>query len=158
MHPVRPATYCKQHSGPADFTGDRDEHTARTSDARSTQGDPEAEACRIAQPASTPEELRAALAVVAPDALPTFDAERATALQRSREQVSAAPMRRFVGQWAVYVAVERHPERAARLRALEARAAEVDEIGQARELAAEIGRILDEACSEAGIGPRQGAA
>ncbi|MCC3652432.1 DUF6247 family protein [Streptomyces sp. S07_1.15] len=120
--------------------------------------DTEAEVHRIAQPASTPEELRAALAVIAPDALPTFDAERAAALQQSREQVSAAPMRRFVGQWAVHVAVERHPERAARLRALEARAAETEDIGQAREIAAEIGRILDEACAEAGINHRQGAA
>ncbi|UGQ15121.1 hypothetical protein LO772_17060 [Yinghuangia sp. ASG 101] len=106
---------------------------------------------RIAQPASTPEDLRAALAVVAPDALGTFDAERAAALRQAREQVSAAPMRRFAGQWAVYVAVERHPERAARLRALEARAAEVDDIDEARELAGEIGRILDQACAEAGV-------
>ncbi len=67
-------------------------------------------------------------------------------------------MRRFVGQWAVYVAVERHPDRAARLRALEARAAETDDIHEARELAAEIGRILDKACAEAGIDQEQGAA
>ncbi|MEU1787754.1 DUF6247 family protein [Streptomyces sparsogenes] len=119
-------------------------------------GDPEAH--RIAQPASTPEELRAALALIAPDALPTFDAERSAALRQSREKVSAAPMRRFVGQWAVYVAVERHPDRAARLRMLEARAAETDDIHEARELAAEIGRILDTACAEAGIDHEQGAA
>ncbi|WP_436785937.1 DUF6247 family protein [Yinghuangia sp. YIM S10712] len=116
-----------------------------------TQPDGPSPVHRIAQPASTPEDLRAALAVVAPDALATFDAERAAALQQAREQVSAAPMRRFAGQWAVYVAVERHPERAARLRALEARAAEVDDIDEARELAGEIGRILDQACAEAGI-------
>ncbi|NUS87828.1 MAG: hypothetical protein HOY75_35270 [Streptomyces sp.] len=120
--------------------------------------DSDPEAHRIAQPASTPEELRAALALIAPDALPTFDSERAAALRQSREQVSAAPMRRFVGQWAVYVAVERHPDRAARLRALEARAAETDDIHEARELAAEIGRILDKACAEAGIDQEQGAA
>ncbi|MEU1668709.1 hypothetical protein ABZ547_35030 [Streptomyces sparsogenes] len=117
--------------------------------------DPEAH--RIAQPASAPEELRAALALIAPDALPTFDAESAAALRQSRE-VSAAPMRRFVGQWAVYIAIERHPDRAARLRALEARAAEIDDIHEARELAAEIGRILDTACAEVGIDQGQGAA
>ncbi|WTW95703.1 hypothetical protein OG216_20970 [Streptomycetaceae bacterium NBC_01309] len=116
-----------------------------------TQPDAPGGAHRIAQPASTAEGLRAALAAIAPDSLPTFDAERAVALQQAREQVSAAPMRRFVGQWAVYVAVERHPDRAARFRALEARAAEVDDIGEARALAAEIGRILDAACAEAGI-------
>jgi hypothetical protein len=113
--------------------------------------DADAQARRIPQPASTPEDLRAALAVTTPQALPTFDAERAVALKQSREQVSAAPMRRFVGQWAVYVAVERHPERAARLRALEARAAEVADIDEARAIASEIGRILDQACTEAGI-------
>ncbi len=116
-----------------------------------TQPDGPSPVPRVAQPASSPEDLRAALAVVAPDALATFDGERAAALQQAREQVSAAPMRRFAGQWAVYVAIERHPERAARLRALEARAAEVDSIDEARELAGEIGRILDQACAEAGI-------
>ncbi|MEU0071206.1 DUF6247 family protein [Streptomyces sp. NPDC006332] len=103
------------------------------------------------QPASTPEDLRAALAQLAPDALPTFDAERSAALQQARELVSAAPMRRFVGQWAVYVALERHPERAARLRSLEARAATTESLDDARAIAAEIGRILDEACVEAGV-------
>ncbi|GHC48472.1 DUF6247 family protein [Streptomyces flavofungini] len=108
------------------------------------------------QPASTPEDLRAALARLAPDALPTFDAERADALRLAREQVSAAPMRRFVGQWAVYVAVERHPERAARLRALEARAATTESVDEARAIAAEIGSILDVSCAEAGIERSEG--
>jgi hypothetical protein len=103
------------------------------------------------QPASTPEDLRAALAQLAPDALATFDAERSAALQQAREQVSAAPMRRFVGQWAVYVALERHPERAARLRSLEARAAVTESLEEARNIASEIGRILDVACAEAGV-------
>ncbi|MDT0344972.1 DUF6247 family protein [Streptomyces litchfieldiae] len=103
------------------------------------------------QPASTPEDLRAALSLVAPRALPTFDAERAVALQEARKQVSAAPMRRFVGQWALYVAVERHADRAARLRVLEARAAETDDLTEARAIAAEIGSIIDTAVAEAGI-------
>ncbi|WP_127354060.1 hypothetical protein [Actinacidiphila soli] len=106
---------------------------------------------RIPQPSATPEELRAALAVVAPNALPTFDEERAGALRRARDCVSAAPMRRFVGQWAVYVAIERHPEQAGRLRELEARAAVVDDLDEAHEITAEVGRILDAACVEAGV-------
>ncbi|WP_369172165.1 DUF6247 family protein [Streptomyces sp. R28] len=109
-----------------------------------------------AQPASTPEDLRATLAQLAPDALSTFDAERSAALQQAREQVSAAPMRRFVGQWAVYVALERHPERAARLRSLEARAATTERLEEARTIAAEIGRILDMACAEAGVERAEG--
>ncbi|MFD3732571.1 DUF6247 family protein [Streptomyces sp. NPDC058632] len=112
----------------------------------------------IPQPAGAPEDLRAALALLAPAALPVFDAERAVALQQAREQVSAAPMRRFVGQWAVYVAVERHPEQAARLHALEARAAETDDLAEARALATEIGSLLDAACAEAGIENGQGTA
>ncbi|WP_049570377.1 DUF6247 family protein [Streptomyces sp. SBT349] len=116
-----------------------------------TASDSSAGVPRIPQPASTPEELRAALALVAPGALPTFDAERAAALRQAREQVSAAPMRRFVGQWAVYVAVERAPDRAARLRVLEARAAETDDLTEARAIAAEIGGIIDTAVAEAGV-------
>ncbi|WP_052847318.1 DUF6247 family protein [Streptomyces avicenniae] len=116
-----------------------------------TASDSSAGASRIPQPGGTPEELRAALALVAPGALPVFDAERAAALRQAREQVSAAPMRRFVGQWAVYVAIERAPDRAARLRALEARAAETDDLDEARVLAAEIGGILDTAVAEAGV-------
>ncbi|MEV0635214.1 DUF6247 family protein [Streptomyces sp. NPDC050619] len=110
----------------------------------------------VPQPASTPEDLRSALAQLAPEALPTFDVERATALQQAREQVSAAPMRRFVGQWAVYVALERHPDLAARLRSLEARAATTESLEEARTIAAEIGRILDTACEEAGVQRAQG--
>ncbi|MER5934836.1 hypothetical protein [Streptomyces sp. NPDC002054] len=45
----------------------------------------------VPQPAATAEELRAALARIAPDAVPTFDAERATAvaLLRSLEARAA---------------------------------------------------------------------
>ncbi|WSA45168.1 hypothetical protein OIE51_13705 [Streptomyces sp. NBC_01803] len=89
--------------------------------------------------------------MLAPQTLPTFDAERAVALQQAREQVSAAPMRRFVGQWALYVAIERHPNRTAHLRALETRASEADELAEARVTAAEIGDIIDTAVAEAGI-------
>ncbi|WP_258534786.1 hypothetical protein [Streptomyces sp. PT12] len=64
-------------------------------------------------------------------------------------------MRRFAGQWAVYVAVERAPDRAARLCALEARAAETDDLDEARAIAAEIGVILDTAVAEAGVEPGQ---
>ncbi|MBA2944322.1 DUF6247 family protein [Streptomyces himalayensis] len=114
--------------------------------AHSASGDPV-----VLQPVATPEDLRIALAELAPDALPTFDTERAATLEQAREQLTAAPMRRFVGQWAVYVALERHPERAARLRALEARAATTESLDEARAIAAEIGGILDAACAEAGI-------
>jgi hypothetical protein len=91
------------------------------------------------------------LVTVAPDAVTTFDAERAAALKQARDTYSAAPLRRFIGQWAVYVAIERHPERAARLRALEAHAAATTSPDDARAIASEVGRILDIAAAEAGV-------
>ncbi|MFE3764280.1 hypothetical protein ACFXPI_21275 [Streptomyces sp. NPDC059104] len=105
----------------------------------------------VPQPAATVEELRTALARIAPDAVATFDAERAAAVARARQDVSSAPMRRFLRQWALHVAIERHPDLAARLRHLEARAAYVTDVEEGRMIAAEIGRILDKAAAEAGL-------
>lgn len=105
----------------------------------------------VPQPAAGVEELRAALTRIAPDAVATFDAERAAAVARARQEVSSAPMRRFLRQWALHVAIERHPDLAARLRHLEARAAHVSDVEEGRAIAAEIGRILDKAASEAGL-------
>ncbi|SNT44564.1 DUF6247 family protein [Actinacidiphila glaucinigra] len=105
----------------------------------------------VPQPSTTAEELRAALARIAPEAVPTFDAERAAAMAQARSEVSSAPVRRFLGQWALQVAIERHPEQAARLRHLEARAAVVEDPDEARTVAAEIGWILDKAATEAGL-------
>ncbi|MEW1804359.1 hypothetical protein [Streptomyces virginiae] len=57
---------------------------------------------------------------------------------------------RFLRQWALQIAIERHPDLAARLRHLEARAAHVTDPEDGRMIAAEIGRILDKAAAEAG--------
>lgn len=103
------------------------------------------------QPAATPEALRAAVAQVAPESLAAFDAERAEAVRQARAEVSAAPLRSFTRQWSVNVAIARHPARAVRLRELETLAASSDDIVQAREAIAEIGRILDAAFAEAGV-------
>jgi hypothetical protein len=105
----------------------------------------------IPQPAATPEDLRAALVALASQSLATFDAQRAEAERAARGQVSSVPLRRFCEQWAVYVAIERHPDAAMRLRALEARAAETDNLDEARRTVAEFGRIVDMACAEAGL-------
>lgn len=109
------------------------------------------EAPLIPQPKNAPEDLRAAIAQVAPESLPTFDAERAEALRQARSTGSAAPMQRLVGQWAVYVAIERHPQRAARLRRLESAAEHADTDEEALAAVSEIGRILDLAFAEAGL-------
>jgi hypothetical protein len=116
----------------------------------STQPDHPCDAL-TAQPADTPEALRTAVAQVAPASLAAFDAERAEAVQQARTEVSAAPLRRFTRQWSVNVAIARHPARAARLCELEALVAESDDLVQARQATAEIGRILDAAFAEAGV-------
>ncbi|MCP3759096.1 hypothetical protein [Streptomyces sp. TBY4] len=48
------------------------------------------------------------------------------------------------------MAIARHPETADRLHVLEARAAEVTDLGEARDIAAEISRIRN-AAAEAGL-------
>ncbi|MCM2426914.1 DUF6247 family protein [Streptomyces sp. RKAG337] len=111
---------------------------------------------QVPQPTATPEALRSALAIVAPARLSAFDGERAAATEAARSTVSAAPLRRFVEQWAVYVAIERHPDRAARLRELEARAATVDDLTEARAVAAEVSEILAAAVIEAGLDRGEG--
>ena len=69
----------------------------------------------------------------------------------ARAEVSAVPLRTFTEAWAVEVAIARHPEVAARLRALEAGAGEVTDLSEARGIAAEISRIRNAAAAEAGI-------
>ncbi|GAA0340925.1 DUF6247 family protein [Streptomyces blastmyceticus] len=105
----------------------------------------------IPQPANTPEALRAAVAKVMPASLTTFDAERVEALREARSTGNAGPMRRLVGQWAVYVAIERHPKRAARFHYLEAAADQADTDEEALTAASELGHILDQAFAEAGL-------
>ncbi|MFF3019784.1 hypothetical protein [Streptomyces sp. NPDC057939] len=88
---------------------------------------------------------------VAPHLLADFDRDRAAGTARARTEVSAAPLRTFTEAWAVEVAIARHPETAARLRALESRAGEVTDLCEARDITAEISRIRRAAATEAGI-------
>ncbi|MEV5376970.1 hypothetical protein B7P34_29450 [Streptosporangium nondiastaticum] len=105
----------------------------------------------IPQPANNPEDLRAAIAQIMPKALAKFDADRSAALQEARRTGNAGPMRQLVSLWAVHVAIERFPDRAARLRELEDIAESTESLDEARAAAAEIGRILDQASDDAGI-------
>ncbi|WP_030207709.1 hypothetical protein [Streptomyces sp. NRRL S-87] len=111
----------------------------------------------VPQPPAQPEALRAALAQVAPHLLADFDRDRAASTARARAEVSAVPLRTFTEAWAVEVAIARHPETAARLRALEDRAGDVDDLGEARVIAAEISSIRSAAATEAGIRTADGA-
>lgn len=118
----------------------------------STAPEPGLEA--VPQPAARPEDLRAALARLAPSRLPEFDAERAGAVAQARAEVSPAPLRRLVSYWAVEVAHARNPERLSRLRDLELRAQSADDADLPGVLS-QIRAILLEVHAEAGF-TRQG--
>jgi hypothetical protein len=70
-------------------------------------------------PELTPDALRAAVARIAPSRVPALTQHLFEATTNAQQTQSLAPLRAFVHSWAVFVAVERHPHRAARLRELE---------------------------------------
>ncbi|MFE7132652.1 hypothetical protein ACFVIM_17515 [Streptomyces sp. NPDC057638] len=70
-------------------------------------------------PELTPEGLRTAVARIAPGQVPALTQHLFEAATNAQRIGSLAPLRTFVHAWAVFVAVQRHPERAARPRALE---------------------------------------
>lgn len=73
----------------------------------------------IPMPELTPDALRAAVARIAPSRVPALTQHLFEATTNAQQTQSLAPLRAFVHSWAVFVAIERHPERAARLRELE---------------------------------------
>jgi hypothetical protein len=103
----------------------------------------------IPMPELTPDALRAAVAQIAPSRTPALTQHLFEATTNAQRLQSLAPLRAFVHSWAVFVAIERHPERAARLRALEllVDAGEEDPSGAI----AEIQQIRATAVREAGL-------
>ncbi|MGW1072715.1 hypothetical protein [Streptomyces sp. NPDC002537] len=103
----------------------------------------------IPMPDLTPDALRAAVARIAPSRLADLTQHLFEATTNAQQLQSFAPLRTFVHYWAVFIAIERHPERAARLRELE-NAAQAAETGDALGLVlAEIRQILEAAEAEA---------
>lgn len=98
----------------------------------------------IPQPPTTVAALRQAVAQIAPAALPAFTRELDQAADQARLGSDLAPLRRFTSHWSVYIEIQRRPGLAARFRELEGLAATGD-AATAREAAAELGRILDDA-------------
>ncbi|MEV5428489.1 hypothetical protein [Streptomyces sp. NPDC052701] len=70
-------------------------------------------------PELTPDALRAVVERVAPSRLPDLTRHLFEAATNAHRTQSLAPLRAFVHSWAVLVAIERNPQRAARLRELE---------------------------------------
>lgn len=96
-------------------------------------------------PEREPAALRAAVARLDPAALPRFEADWTAATARARDEYSLLPARYFVEHWFSWVAVERWPELAARLRACERVVVESPDRGERRAAAAEISQILQQA-------------
>lgn len=103
----------------------------------------------IPMPERTPDALRAAVARIAPSRIPALTHHLFEATTNAQQTQSLAPLRAFVHSWAVFVAIERHPERAARLRELE-RIVDAGEQDPA-EAIAEIRTIRETTEAEAGL-------
>ncbi|MFC9507804.1 hypothetical protein [Streptomyces sp. NPDC057002] len=102
-------------------------------------------------PQLTPDALRDAVARIAPSRLPALTQHLFEATTNAQQTQSLAPLRAFVHSWAVFVAIERHPARAERLRELE-RTVEAGEVDPTNAIT-EIRTIRETA--EAGL-PRPG--
>ncbi|WP_432139592.1 MULTISPECIES: hypothetical protein [unclassified Streptomyces] len=103
----------------------------------------------IPMPELTPDALRAAVARIAPSRIPALTQHLFEATTNAQQTQSFAPLRAFVHSWAVFVAIERYPERAARLHELE-RLVDVGDQDPA-EAIAEIRAIRETAEAEAGL-------
>ncbi|MEV5874312.1 DUF6247 family protein [Streptomyces sp. NPDC052101] len=103
----------------------------------------------IPMPELTPDALRAAVARIAPSRIPALTQHLFEATTNAQQTQGLAPLHAFVHSWAVFIAVERHPERAARLRELE----RIVDTGEQDPTAAiaEIRAIREAAEAEAGL-------
>ncbi len=111
--------------------------------------DPQVAEPLIPMPALTPDALRAAVESLTPSRMPTFVRDLVDATTSAQQLQSLAPLRTFVHTWGVFVAIQRYPARAARLRHLEeAVSAGVDIPTDA---IAEIRKIHADAQAEAGL-------
>lgn len=93
-------------------------------------------------PERDPAALRAAVAKLDTAALAKFESDWTAATARARDEYSLMPARYFVEHWWTWVAVERWPALAARLRNCERIVAESADRNARRAAAAEISEIL----------------
>ena len=93
-------------------------------------------------PERDPAALRAAVAKLDTAALAKFESDWTAATARARDEYSMMPARYFVEHWWTWVAVERWPALAARLRDCERIVAESADRNARRAAAAEISEIL----------------
>lgn len=102
----------------------------------------------IPMPPITSAGLRAAVAQIAPARLPSFVKDLDQAVEWAAEASDIAPLRTFLIRWGEFVAIQRYPARAARLRALEDAAQEVSGREEVSALIAQMMEIVNEARRE----------
>ncbi|GAA2329044.1 DUF6247 family protein [Streptomyces cuspidosporus] len=96
----------------------------------------------IPMPALTPAALRA-VAQIAPAQLPSFVEHLDRAVEQAAAQSTIAPLRTFLQWWGEFVAIQRYPARAARLRELEAEAERATDREAVHAALAEMRQITD---------------
>jgi hypothetical protein len=111
--------------------------------------DPQADEPLIPMPALTPGALRTAVENLTPSRMPTFISDLVDSTTKAQQLQSFAPLRTFVHTWGVFVAIQRYPTRAARLRYLEEMVSGGAE--DPTDAIAEIRKIHADAEAEAGL-------
>jgi hypothetical protein len=101
----------------------------------------------IPLPSRDPAALRAAVARLDVVALAKFEADWTAATTRARDEYSLLPPRYFVEHWWSWVAVQRWPQLATRLRECERIVAESPDRERRHTAAAELGDILRQAAA-----------
>ncbi|WP_229324142.1 hypothetical protein [Streptomyces sp. UNOC14_S4] len=99
-------------------------------------------------PPLTEAALRVAVATLDLSASVRFEQEFHAAWQEAVQTDSTVPMHTFLHRWGVFVALRRHPARAARLDELERAVAQAATREEARRHASEIAALLDTAARE----------
>ncbi|EPH43691.1 DUF6247 family protein [Streptomyces aurantiacus] len=103
----------------------------------------------IPMPELTPDALRSAVVKIAPSRVPALIQHLFEATTNAQQTQSLAPLRAFIHSWAVFVAIERHPQRAARLRELERLVSDGEQ--DPADAVTEIRQIQEAAETEAGL-------
>ncbi|MDA0638732.1 hypothetical protein OUY22_35435 [Nonomuraea sp. MCN248] len=103
----------------------------------------------IPRPPLTTAALRAAVAQIAPAYLGQFVDHLDQATEQAARQSKVAPLQSFLQQWGEFVAIQRYPARASRLRELEAEIATVTDRARLNSALAEITDITTSARLEA---------
>ncbi|PWI43803.1 hypothetical protein [Streptomyces sp. ICBB 8177] len=102
----------------------------------------------VPMPPLTPTALRRAVAQIAPAQLAAFRDHLEEAAEQAASSSSTAPLRSFLRYWGEFVAVQRHPARAARLRELENTAQNATDPAAARAALAGVREIMAQAQRE----------